>query len=500
MSVDAMMQILELRPSMWAARFARAARTVLHVAFCVAFLGSVVACSDGENGAGEVPAVRPAQSGKRPDVFLLVADTFRSDHIGREVVRRRDGKRLALVPALDALAAESVRFRAARAVATWTLPSHASMFSGLYPPELGMVDGQDGLPERAVTIAEQFRNAGYRTAAVTDAGYVSAGFGLAQGFAHFEEVGTVEEADLTRTLRAVDEILARDDGRPLFLFIQSYRPHSWTVDEALRERFDDALSFRPNATFRSPEWRARLLDLLRTAPHGAPMTGPEYEEIVAAMAPNYRGASASADLGFGAVLERLRARGGLDEAVLVFTSDHGESLGEHGVVSHGNSVWDSQARVPFLVRAPGLVPRDDERAVSLLDLPRTLCGLARIEPYEGWRGIDLFGDVERAEPLLIFQTLQARTRYVAALDGGNKLIFRDEGGPRELVFAYDVDWDPAEQFNRVASVASTQLERRSRAFLESVYQSRGEAEAALPSDAVRAQLRQLGYADSEDGR
>lgn len=448
------------------------------------------------------PILGPSGAGARhgrPDVVLLLADTFRADNLGRDLGAERP---LRLAPFLDDLAEGALRFTAARAPATWTLPSHASMFAGRYPPELGVVDGETKLPESAVTLAERFAEEGYRTAAITDAGYVSAAFGVDQGFHHFEEVGAIEGADPARTLAALERVLARDDPRPLLLFVHSYRSHAWVVDAAQRARLDGALVFQPDERFRSEDWRASLMDVLRTAPHGVPLEGDARDVTVGPMVPNYRGASASADAGFGAVLRRLERRPRAEGTVLVFTSDHGESLGEHGVVSHGNGVWDPQASVPLLIRAPGVAPRDVERPASLIDLPRTLCALAGVTPDPGWRGIDLLGSEPRDGPLFVFQTLPARVRYVAAIEGDWKLLFRDEGGPQELLFAYDLAQDPAELRDLSASIAGSGLELRLRAQLSSLAAGRAGADAgaAAPSDALKRQLEGLGYTAPGGGR
>ena len=453
--------------------------------------GSPVILLDPVLGPRDVGTPRERPWPSQPDVVMLIADTFRGDNIGFSIVR---DKGLELSPALESLASESVRFTAARAPATWTLPSHASIFAGRYPPELGIVDGGGRLADEVTTLAETFRAAGYRTVAITDAGYVSAAFGLAQGFGHYEETGTVEEPEFQGTFDALDRVLARDDGRPLLLFVHSYRSHAWVVDAPTRERLGGALEFQSNERFRSPEWRQGVISLLKSAPHGVPMQGPAYEDVVASMAPNYRGASAAAGAGFGAVIQKLRLRGAFGSSITVFTSDHGESLGEHGVISHGNGVWDPQALVPLLVKAPGIEPRIDDRAVGLIDLGRTLCSLAEIEPPREWRGIDLFGSAERTEPIMVFQTLPARVRYVAAIAEGYKLVFRDEDGPRELLFAYDLDQDPDELENRDRDVRGTRLEAQLRAELEAVWAAAQESSDATRSPELSRQLEGLGYA------
>lgn len=454
------------------------------------------------------PVLGPAEIGNpgartfaaRPDVFLLMADTFRKDNVGLRMDDPAGGGGQDLTPAIDAFAQTAARFHGARTAATWTLPSHASIFAGRYPTELGVVDNAARLPESVTTLAEHMRAAGYRTVAVTDAGFVSAAFGLDQGFAHFEETGRIKRAKFARTLAAVQRALARDDGRPLFLFVQSYRAHSWVVDPWTRKRLGGSTVFRPNEVFQSPDWSARMLELLKTATHGEQMQGAEYDAVVRSMIPNYRGASADADAGFGRVLSQLERRGGIDEHVTVFTSDHGEDLGSHGVVSHGNGVWDGQALVPLLIRAPGVEAVDDDRSVSLLDLPRTICGLVDLAPDEAWRGVDLFADTSPERTLFVFQTLPARTRYVAALEGGWKFIFRDEDGPRELVFAYDLESDPGERQDRSGEHRGSARVEALRLRLQGLYDQDVVADQADLDPSQRDHLEGLGYATGSDER
>ncbi|MEE2938754.1 MAG: sulfatase [Planctomycetota bacterium] len=446
------------------------------------------------------PIVGPAEVGAAgnrpwdapPDVHLLMADTFRADNLGLHVGSTPSTK--PLTPALDAFAETAVRFDNARAAATWTLPSHASLFTALTPPEIGIADGLSRLGPEHVTLAERFRAAGYRTVAITDAGFVAAAFGLDQGFAHYEETGTIEEPRFERTLAAVERALDRDDGRPLLLFVQSYRAHVWTVGPETRERLGDALAFRPDDVFRSRRWKDAVLQLLGSAEHGAPMAGADYEAEVASMVANYRGASADAAAGFGRILEALEERGGAASAVTVFTSDHGEALGSHGVVSHGNGVWDGQSLVPLVVRAPGRAAGSRNDVASLLDLPRTLCALARVEPHPRWRGVDLFATgIDGSRLHAVHQTLPARVRYVAAIEWPWKLVFRDADGPQELVFAYDLGGDPAEARNLAGELEGTERERRARAFLQDLQSSRDSGQMAQPPEAVRRQLEAMGY-------
>ncbi|MCP3917986.1 MAG: sulfatase [bacterium] len=444
------------------------------------------------------PVIGPAEIGApgarpwpaAPDIVLLMADTFRADNLARW------GGDPELTPELNAFAELGRCFVATRAPATWTLPSHASLFTARYPREIGVTSKDTRLAARADTLAETLRASGYRTAAVTDAGFVSASFGLDQGFSRFDESGRVASGDMDTTVRAVEDILSADDGRPLFLFVQSYRAHDWVVSEATRARLGERYTFRPNDDFHSPEWRARVLDLLRNATHGEPLQGAEFDEVVAAMEPNYRGAAADTSAGFGRMLARLRERGGFERAVVAFTSDHGEAFGEQGVVSHGNGVWEVQARVPLILRAPGVSAGDDPALASLVDLPRTLCGLAGAQPPAAWGGRDLLQPAPAEHTVFVFQCMPDIPQYVAAVDTRWKWIFADEGGPGVLRFAYDLDADPAEKSDRAGDAHGSDWSARlgrAREALGELYRPALEAPAAQLGESQRRQLDALGY-------
>lgn len=446
------------------------------------------------------PVVGPARIGtpdQRPwpsaaDIVVLMADTFRADNL--EV----GGGDPELGGELNRFAAEGVSFVEARAPATWTLPSHASIFTGRYPAELGVMGERTPLPAGTVTLARHLRRAGYRTVAVTDGGFVSSNFGMDQGFEWFEEHGEFREADFSSTELSFKRLLERDDGRPLFLFVQSYRAHSWVVDTVTRERLRETYEFQPDEVFRSLEWRKSLLELLRTAPHGEPMNGPEYERVVQAMIPNYRGASADAARGFGRLLEHLRTRGTLNSSIVAFTSDHGEAFGSHGVVSHGNGVWDGQARVPLVISCADWPSGIDSRVASPLDLPRTLCSLAGTAPHVEWGGVDLGVSEVESRDQFIFQTLSAKQRYAAVIHEGWKWIFIDDAGPQELAFAYELANDREEQHDQAQRLRGSQGERTARELLVALYTATPQTgDATLSSEDAR-RIRALGYGSGDD--
>ncbi len=273
-----------------------------------------------------------------PNLVLVTLDTVRADHLGCY------GSREAVTPSLDRLAAEGLRFNSVSATVPLTLPSHASILSGLLPPHHGLRNnGLGAYPADKSTLASLLAKEGYRTGAFIGAFVLDRRFGLNQGFEVYDDeiprdphAGVTLEAE--RPGRDVmDRALAwlrggDEDSRPFFLWVHLYDAH---------------------APYAPPkDWAARH--------PGRPYDG-EISEV---------------DAQVGRLLEELERRGLADGTVVAVAADHGEGLGEHGEITHGLLLYEPTLHVPLLVRAPGrLKPRVVETPMSLVDLAPTLAGL-----------------------------------------------------------------------------------------------------------------------------
>lgn len=441
------------------------------------------------------PVIGPAQVGEsaqrpdgaqRPDIVLCVGDTFRADNMADW------GGDPALTPNLNRFAASSLRFLAARAPATATITSQAAIFSGLHPPQSGVRNGLQQLTDDALTLTEHLQASGYRTVAITDAGQVSWRYGLAQGFESFEQSW---DTDFDATLESITRQLALDDGRPLFLFVHSYRSHNpYRVSAETRARLaqDYALD--------GLEFEDLLQPALDEAKHG--IRGEPLARIdgsVERIQRMYRASVADLDLGFGRLFEQLEVVGLMQRAIVVYTSDHGEAFGAHGVLGHGSAVWDDQALVPLCLRAPGVEPGSVLTSVSLLDLAPTLSGLVGVQPHTTWVGRDLLSD-EAPTPVYTFTGTPDRSLYeVAVVVGGRKLIFGATDGPGELRHAYDLDDDEDELVDLSSSEWAQSLARALADPMAEVFRPGLESQKAAISTDLRRQLEALGYAgDSTD--
>lgn len=414
----------------------------------------------------------------RPDLVLVSVDTYRADNLAH------NGGDPRWAPNLNRLADQSLCFTDARSPATWTLPAHAALFTGRMPHQLDMHKRGARLSGDVQTIAGRFTEAGYRVAAITERGFVSRAYGIDQGFGRFEE----HNANQLRTLEGVAGALARDDGRPLLLLIHSYRAHDPYVASAETR---EALSISDSAP--TPQtllrWRNQLV-------LGDPATG-EVGESMAGLRHLYRGSSRDMDTLFGQFMNEFERAGILGSGYLAVFSDHGESFGEHGVIGHGAGVWEEEARVPLMLSGPGIPPELRAGPASLIDLPRTLASLARIDPSPQWAGVNLLAG-NSPRPVAVFQCGTYGTDHIAVVDGGRKIIMpfdKKSRKPGPIAFAYDLFGDPGE----LKPVDPTGdwpavLDERLRPVLERLSRTQSAAESAGIDSAHAEELRAMGYA------
>ena len=410
-------------------------------------IASLAACGGGSDAPGGASPSGPVarDSGPVRDVILISVDTLRWDALGFA------GNPRSKTPFLDRLAAEGRFFPNAHAHAVMTLPSHASMLTGLYPYEHGVRhNGGFVLGDSEVTLAESLAGAGFMTGAVIGAFPLDARFGLDRGFASYDDEIDVESGDqLFRfSERSGAEVVARarewwqrHEGEKRFLFLHLFDPH-------------------------------------------APYAPPEPYATEFADAP-YLGEVAAVDGHLAAFLAPIvDAR---DSTLVAFTSDHGESLGEHGEMTHGLFAYESTLRVPLLLWGGPIAPGRDERPARHVDLLPTLLDAADVRVPEGLSGISLLAEGEHPDHSY-FEALSANLDFGWAplrgvLAGGEKFI------DLPLAELYDLADDPAESTNLFADERRRAATLASRLPEESVW----PPEAAAIGEEEAARLRSLGY-------
>jgi len=432
--------------------------------------------------------------GPAPRLFLLVSvDTLRADRLGAY------GSDRGLTPRIDALARESEVFAAAYAPASHTLPSIAALLTGRLPQEIGVVDNLSRLAPGVPTLAAELASRGLTTGAVVSNWVLRRASGLDAGFAVYDDQLPQEE-----TTRAVPERIARDTTdaalglvadcaatpeRRCFVWVHYQDPHGPYAPPGGRERH--------LARERAEADGRRLLPLL-PGPFGAGGI-PSYQAVAGEREVAFYRAGYDAEIAYldgevGRLLDGVQERGLWDRAVVVFTADHGESLGENDYwFGHGEDLTEALVRVPLLLRVPGRAPRGRSDVASLVDLRRTLLALATGEPGQpGERGRDLLAaEAPQAASLPLLATLGgARLPRYGLVDGEFKYVIVREGEAWQghLYRRGDDATDLATPAPHVA--------RAMRSRLEQVLQSIPEPARAdeRPLDAAeRANLRALGY-------
>ncbi|MEO8495382.1 MAG: sulfatase-like hydrolase/transferase [Planctomycetota bacterium] len=279
--------------------------------------------------------------GPTPNVLFITLDTTRADRLGCY------GYSAALTPTLDQLASEGVLFERAYSPAPLTLPVHASLFTGLYPPEHGLrTNGRGKLDPSLPTLAQLLAERGYDTGAFVASFVLDAKFGLKSGFSTYDD-------DLSSAEPTEDSLHRQRDGAVV-------------VDAALRwlgkPRTKPFLCwvhlYDPHLPYQSRE--EEFGDRFRDSPYDA--------EI------------AYADRQIARLLDHLRTTGQEKHTVVVVVGDHGEGLGEHIELSHGYTLYNSTQHVPLICRFPGrfVAGKREKTPVSLVDLHPTLCGVLGI--------------------------------------------------------------------------------------------------------------------------
>ena len=293
-------------------------------------------------------AARAQTPGNRPNIILISVDTLRADRLGAY------GYKAAATPAIDSLAADSIVFERAIAQVPLTWPSHAAIFTGTYPFFNGVQDftGQLLSPEIR-TVTESLKGGGYATAAVVSAFVLDRSWGLDRGFDTYEDAFSGQafvDRDLglvdRRAEQSVDLALAwldrnaenaKPSSAPFFLWLHLFDPHS---------------------PYDAPE------------PYGTRFRRRPYD-----------GEIAYADHHLGRLFAWLKEKKLYDDALIVFLSDHGESLGDHGEDEHGFFVYNSTVHVPLIVKPPagaGYEPRRVSPPVETIRVAPTLLRLAGV--------------------------------------------------------------------------------------------------------------------------
>ncbi len=433
---------------------------------------------------------RQAAGAGAPSVLVVLVDTLRADHLGCY------GAAPSPSPVVDRLAAGGLVFEQAVAQSSWTMPSVATLFTGLHPRSHGVVgasaDGDGAasdpgfLADTLPTLAERASAAGITTVGVSASPLVSRATNLARGFETFVEFGWDRARhDWPPAAEVNARFLAwleRNRGLRFLAYLHYMDPHDpYTPPAALRP---------PAPPGVRPEVAAGQVDGLARRLNGSPLAAAEVNHLRRLYDAEIR----AWDAELGTLLDALARRGLGGSTIVVLTADHGEEFQEHGRLKHRVHLYDELLHVPLVIAGPGVRAGRVAEQAQGIDLFPTLAGLLGAAPPRGLPGRDLLA--AGAEAPAISETLYglmpdgATTPIVSLRTADWKLIHAPALGRYEL---YDLRRDPAEREDRFASAAEGAALAARLAEWETAAPAPPRAEGHDP--ALGEKLRALGYVD-----
>lgn len=383
---------------------------------------------------------------RHPHVVLISIDCLRADHLGAY------GYEKPTSPRIDAFAREAVLFENVVAASSYTLPTHASMLTGL-PPALHGATLRKAISPAVPYAPESLRRAGYRVNAVVSAAFLSQVYGFDRGFHTYRLTGGRAASVVDRALRLIDE----GRGQAQFFLLHLYDIHApYAAPTEFIDRFDEA--------------NADVSDLLtRVARRAPPQSVEEVEQVIAL----YDAEVAYVDQEIGRFFDALKQRGLFDASLIVLTADHGEAFYEHGAWEHGRAadldkpgLYDEIVHIPLIVKWPGETRGASiPDVVSQMDVAATLLEAAGIESTSTWslglrRHVDGNGPREPRQAIAEVATLdptsgaglqlafrERELKYIASFRAATVSELYQIRPTREEL--YDLARDPGEKSNLI---------------------------------------------------
>jgi arylsulfatase A-like enzyme len=464
----------------------------------------------------------PALELRQRNVVLISVDTLRADRLNAYGYEARRTS-----PNLDALASDGILFEHHITASPWTIPSHMSLLTSLYPTAHGVtrsfraaMDGlaagtdYDRLPERALTLAEALAASGRTTAAFTGGVTLDPRFGFDQGFASYAtDMYKLDRGNVDAMLRWI----AANRDRPFFLFWHSFEVHAPYLQTAF---LGDVLPSQQAAALGgSLERLVRLPGPLstRAGREALQRHAAWSREVCGAL---YDGGVLSFDRWLGELVRFLKEQGLYERTLIVFTSDHGEQLGEPSrdpersrfYDAHGRTLYDEMIRVPLVLKLPG--PRPARARIAAvtraIDVMPTILDLVGATPerhaMQGASLRPLWARPGRlSTPPALSEALADEYEKKSLRTDRHKYIVslsREQVAARgrhfipeqpQAVELYHLATDPGERRNLLASSSPRLVEGLDRALREALARRVGQAgRGRLDTEAIEA-LRALGY-------
>jgi arylsulfatase A-like enzyme len=418
---------------------------------------------------------KKASKETRPNIILISIDTLRADRLGYNRYKR------SITPNIDRLAKEGTVFKNTISQSPWTLPSHASIMTSLYPSQHGASQVTSRLDKNFVTLAEHLRDASYETAAFAGGGWISQSFGLDQGFDFFDpyaehnlhlryvptpvrlKVPLFEEKvcfsfAVPRIIRWLQAYAAQNT--PFFLFIHTYEVHNYFLNDKKLHPYLNKIGFQhreklPDFTKGPhPRFVNNIIQWLLTA---------EEKKI------EYFQALYDAEIMFtdhliNDILNELHSLGLMNRTLIILTSDHGEGFNKTlKRIHHGGRLHNDQLLVPLIFRLPGVFPEKTviDVPVQLIDILPTILDVLNLQPLKEMNGTSLLKYVSasgringhpafseelgfKINEIYFREAIGDHYRMVSVISDGIKVIHSPD--KEEL---YDLKSDPDEMNNLV---------------------------------------------------
>ncbi len=424
------------------------------------------------------------------NILLVSIDTLRADHLSVYGYPRHTS------PTLDKLCKKGVVFQYPIVQCSWTLPSHMSIFTSLYPSAHGVETDGTKLPEENETLGEMLNKRGYKTGAVVSSAYVGAAFGFKRGFDDFEKIAKpLEQGTEKITQFGLDWLDKNASDEPFLLFLHYLDPHTpYDPPAPLSEIYD------PDYTGTMTGWPKDFHKYFR---RNVDFENPEDLEHLIAL---YDGEIRRVDASFGKIIQKLIEKGVFDRTMIIIFSDHGEEFKEHGGMDHGRTLYEEQVLVPLIISLPDYVKEVNmvvPDMVQTIDIPPTILEICDFQLNPELQGKSL---KPLMKPTLIqkltythsekayAETFRMRDPIKMVQDDKYKFIYEPKYETRSLLF--DMKEDPQEQKN----LYKTHPDERKRLYedmgnyIAENYMLRGQTQPAELSLEEIEQLQAIGYA------
>jgi len=367
-----------------------------------------------------------------------------------------------------------------------TGPSHASIFTGLYPRTNGVMDNGFTIKEKYTTLAEVLEDEGYRTAGIVNIHHIYQN-GFQQGFNG--EYRLVKEVNASRvTGETIDWLDRNNDRGRFFLWVHYFDPHSpYSAPKEYWSRFTDNFSETSS-----------LFSKL-----GPRVNGSERNEIINQLEAMYDGEVAYTDAMVGKVLDRVEKLGLLEDTVVIILSDHGEGFGRHPAdVTHGVELYDTTLRVPFILYYPGAPEgKRVEKQTQLIDVMPTILEILGVEGKEDFEGKDVTPLIKNGEfdspPAISERRLYSKnevsdTRFYSVRYRGKKLIYKKFPNGNANKMFFNIIKDP-DELNNTLKYNKNQVGEFKEILDSWLSDPQHRIKTQKISEESKERLRQLGY-------